>query len=102
MRIGRKKYIAVDYPNAVWTKGIYDIEIPDYPHAGGLNYQTSAAHATIWFRISHDNDRYLHTGNGSLGCITIIEKNRWEELFSSLISARKGDGISIGILKIID
>jgi hypothetical protein len=102
LKVSRKKYTAIDYPDAVWTKGIYDIEIPDYPHEGGLQYLEFARHATVWFRISHHDDRYLHTGNGSLGCITIIEKNRWEELFSSLISARKGDDISIGILKVID
>lgn len=102
LTINRKKYTAVDYPNALWTKGFYDIEIPDYPHTGGLNHIGNAPHATIWFRIGHENDRYIHTGERSLGCITIIEKNRWEELFLFLISARKGDGINIGILKIID
>ena len=33
-----KKYKTVDYPEMPWRKGLYDIEIPDYPHKSGRNY----------------------------------------------------------------
>ena len=101
LTIGRKRYTTVDYPNAMWTKGIYDIEIPDYPHAGGNAYPNNK-HATTWFRIYHPEDRYLHTGERSLGCITVTENNRWDELYTLLIAARKGDDKNIGTVKVIE
>lgn len=101
LTIGRKRYTTVDYPNAMWTKGIYDIKIPDYPHAGGNVYPNNK-HATTWFRIYHPEDRYLHTGERSLGCITVTENNRWDELYTLLIASRKGDDKNIGTVKVID
>ena len=97
-----KKYTAVDYKNAPWKKGLYDIEIPDYPHSGGARYEKEAPRAKTWFRIGHDGERYLHTGGQSLGCITVIEITRWEEIYNILIKARKGDSMSVGILEVID
>jgi hypothetical protein len=96
----RKKYKAVDYPNAQWNKGLYDIEIPDVPHKGGLNYNIKKA--TTWFRIGHMGDKYLHTGQMSLGCITITENNRWVEIYNALIKARKNDYMSVGVIEVID
>lgn len=97
-----KKYATVDYKNAPWEKGLYDIEIPDYPHLGGARYEKQAPRAKTWFRIGHSGERYLHTGGRSLGCITIIETARWAEIYNTLIVARKGDSMSVGILEIID
>ena len=78
LKYGRKKYKTADYPDAPWTKGVYDIALPDYPHELGLRYAEESSHATTWFRINHpDGDRYVHTGGVSRGCITIIEKERW-------------------------
>lgn len=97
-----RKYKAIDYIEAPWKKGLYDIEIPDYPHEGGRNYLDKSKRAMTWFRIGHSGERYLHTGGRSLGCITIIETKRWTEIYSTLIKARKGDFISVGILEVID
>lgn len=72
-------YATVDYRNAPWKKGLYDIEIPDYPHPSGARYEKQAPRAKTWFRIGHSGDRYLHTGGISLGCITVIEQVRWAE-----------------------
>lgn len=97
-----KKYKTTDYPKATWKIGFYDIEIPDYAHSGGARYLEETKRAKTWFRIGHSGDRYVHTGGISLGCITIIERKRWMEIYNTLIKARKGDFMSVGILEVID
>lgn len=97
-----RKYKTVDYPEAPWKKGLYDIEIPDYPHKGGRNYLDQSKRAMTWFKIGHAGERYLHTGGRSLGCITIIEPRRWMEIYNVLIKARKDDFMSVGVLEVID
>ncbi|MDO8676882.1 MAG: hypothetical protein Q7K16_04555 [Candidatus Azambacteria bacterium] len=97
-----KKYKTTDYPETPWRKGLYDIEIPDAPHKGGGNYISQSKRARTWFRIGHDGERYLHAGGFSLGCITVIEANRWTEIYNALIKARKGDFMSVGVLEVVD
>jgi hypothetical protein len=97
-----EKYKATDYSNSPWRKGVYDIEIPDYPHPGGARHQDKAPRAKTWFRIGHSGERYLHAGGYSLGCITIIEISRWAEIYNTLIKTRKGDSASVGVLEVID
>lgn len=101
LALGRRKYETKDYPSSPWRKGIYDIEIPDAPHRGGLIY-SEASRARTWFRIGHRGDLYIHTGAGSLGCITVLERGRWDDLYRALITARKDDGVSIGTLEVVD
>ncbi|MGK5091667.1 hypothetical protein WDW89_06570, partial [Deltaproteobacteria bacterium TL4] len=96
-----KIYLARDYPSTPWKKGLYDVEIPDFPHPGGQNYP-DVKYAITWFRVGHAGDRYIHTGRASLGCITLTERHRWDELYKVLIKARKGDGISIGTLQVVE
>jgi hypothetical protein len=100
--IGNKKYAATDYTETPWKKGWYDIELPDYPHTGGRGYLDGSSRAKTWFRIGHEGDRYLHTGRRSLGCITITEIEKWNEIYNTLIKARKGDFLSIGVLEVVD
>ncbi|MEK7116550.1 MAG: hypothetical protein AAB837_00085 [Patescibacteria group bacterium] len=102
LTLNGKKYQTIDYPNAMWKKGIYDIEIPDYPHEGGRHYLNQSKRAMTWFRIGHNGERYLHVGSRSLGCMTVIETNRWMEIYNELIKARKGDSLSVGVLEVID
>jgi len=97
-----KKYKTADYPEAPWRKGLYDIEIPDYPHKGGRNYLDQSKRAMTWFRIGHGDEKYLHAGGRSLGCITVIETKRWMEIYNALIKARKDDFMSVGVLEVID
>ena len=52
--------------------------------------------------MGHIGDRYLHTGQRSLGCITIIENARWLEIYNILIKARKNDFVSVGVIEVID
>ena len=96
-----KTYRAVDYENVRWKKGFYDIEIPDHPHEGGHRYPDSQF-ATVWFRIGHTGDRYLHTGTRSAGCITLVEQKKWDQLYKVIVKARKGDSLSVGVLEVID
>ena len=96
-----KKYKADDDPRNPWKKGFYDIEIPDHPHEGGLKYP-EAGRGTVWFRIGHSGNRYLHPGRVSAGCISITETARWMEIYNALIKARKGDFMSVGVLEVID
>lgn len=100
--LNNKRYLTTDYKNASWEKGLYDIEIPDYPHLGGARYEKQAPRAKTWFRIGHSGERYLHTGGRSLGCITVIETTRWAEIYNILIKARKGDFMSVGVLEVVD
>jgi hypothetical protein len=97
-----KKYKTTDYPEMPWKKGLYDIEIPDAPHKGGSNYLSQSEQAKTWFRIGHDGERYLHSGGFSLGCMTVVETNRWTEIYNNLIKARKGDFMSVGVLEVVD
>lgn len=97
-----KKYKTIDYPKTPWKKGLYDIEIPDYPHEGGRNYLKQSKRAMTWFRIGHGGERYLHTGGRSLGCITVIETTRWMEIYNVLIKARKDDSMNVGVLEMVD
>jgi len=99
--INGKRYKADDDPRNPWKKGLYDIELPDYPHQGGLRYP-EAERGTVWFRIGHDGERYLHAGMVSAGCISITETNRWMEIYNILIKARKGDFMSVSVLEVID
>jgi hypothetical protein len=101
LTLNGKIYRTEDHPSSPWKNGLYDIEIPDAPHEGGLNY-TEVRYARTWFRVGHKGDRYIHTGRLSLGCITLIERHRWDELYGVLINARKGDGLSIGTLEVIE
>ena len=100
--INGKVYATLDYKNALWKKGLYDIEIPDYPHSGGARYEEDVPRAKTWFKIGHNGERYLHAGGRSLGCMTIIEITRWMEIYNALIKARKNDFMSVGELEVID
>lgn len=84
-------------------RGLYDLEIPDSPHGPGEYYLDRARLAKVWFSVGHDKSgRYLHAGSVTRGCITLTEIERWDELCKILMKARKGDGVSIGVIEIAD
>ena len=97
-----KKYQTIDSPYEPWAKRLYDIEIPDAPHELGRQYLQKTSKSLVWFRIGHDGEKYIHTGQTTLGCITVLEHEKWNEIYDVLIRARKGDSKSIGTLKVID
>lgn len=80
--------------------GEWDIDIPDFPHDLGRYYENRAQRAKTWFYLGHSGDRYLHTGRRSAGCVTVTEVERWDELYAQIIGARKGDGVSVGVLEV--
>ncbi len=101
LSLNGKRYPTTDYTGAPWLKGLYDIEIPDTPHQGGLRYVSTAKNPTVWFRVGHSGERYIHTGSHSLGCITVVDQERWGAIYDALIKARKGDSASVGVLEVI-
>ena len=55
----------------------------------------------MWFRIGHSGDRYVHTGTVSAGCLSMNEIKKWDNLCIKMLKTRKGDGVSVGTLKVI-
>lgn len=87
--------------------GTHDLAIPDAPHAGGNNYINRASYATVWFLIrtpSTDefNDRYLHTGLATAGCVTVKAIESWDAIYGYLIDRRKGDGRNVGTITVYE
>jgi len=97
-----RKYQATEDSKNPWKKGSYDIEMPDHPHGGGEEYLGKARLAKVWFRVGHSGSRYLHPGTISRGCLTVIEVEKWDELCVTLLKARKGDFMSVGVLEVVD
>lgn len=108
LKVKGKSYKTVEHPGEPWKNGLYDIEIADYPHKGGVRYVKEAPKAKVWFHIGHeheqgkDEEKYIHTGEATLGCITLTELKRWNEIYEVFIRARLGDSKSIGVLEVID
>lgn len=103
LKLKTKHYKTIDYKNdpEPWRKQLYTIAIPDHPHKRGEAYLNRARLAKVWFKVSHpDNERYLHTGERTAGCITLTEIERWDELCKVLLMARRGDGQNIGTVEI--
>jgi hypothetical protein len=74
------------------------LEIPDAPHPGGLHYKDQSSFATVWFRIGHDGDRYLHPGRISAGCLT-VDPSGWNRIYKYLVVRRK-DVSSVGAVHV--
>lgn len=102
LSVNGRNFQTTDDNRTPWDKGIYDVEIPDWSHKLGQQYKTKAKYATTWFRIGHVGERYIHTGRISKGCITLTEHKYFDDLYKILITARKGDDKSVGILTVVD
>ena len=87
--------------------GTHPIQIPDFPHSGGANYVSRSEFAKSWFYLGRgnavalNNDRYLHPGAASAGCIT-VDANRWTQLYLHLILSRGNDGKTVGTVAVVD
>lgn len=97
-----KKYQAVEDEFNKLNTGEFDVLIADMPHPKGSRYFEYSVFASTWFRIIDGDEKYIHTGKVSDGCLTITNHDKWNEMYSLLILARKGDGRHIGTLKVID
>lgn len=73
--------------------GRHDVEIADFPHQLGSVY---GRFATVWFRIGHTGDRYLHPGRISEGCITCVPSS-WPAIYD-IVHAARIDKKSVGHL----
>lgn len=86
--------------------GKHPIQIPDFPHASGSLYTSQTPFSKSWFYLGHghaisgNNDRYLHPGRFSDGCIT-IEPSQWTILYQYLILCRSGNGTTVGSVSVV-
>ncbi len=55
----------------------------------------------MWFPIEYgDNSRYVHVGNVSDGCATVLDLAKWADVHEALISHRALDGVSVATLTV--
>jgi hypothetical protein len=97
--------------NSLWNNtayplpaGEYTILLPDSPHDKNMTefyrkVEPSLRFDQVWFPIKYtDNTRYIHVGNVSHGCVTVVDLARWAGIHEALISHRSPDSRSIGKL----
>ena len=86
--------------------GNHPIQIPDFPHSTPVAYIRQSHFAKTWFYLGHGaavpgrNDRYLHTGTLSDGCIT-VDPSGWTQFYQYLILCRSGDGKTVGMVSVV-
>lgn len=84
----------------------HPVQIPDFPHPLGTGYIDKTPYAKNWFYLGHghaipgNNDRYLHPGSVSAGCIT-VDPSGWTQLYQYLILCRRGDGKTVGTVTVV-
>ena len=85
--------------------GNHPVQIPDFPHRWGADYMGQSRYAKTWFYLGQghaihgSNDRYLHPGTGSAGCIT-VDPSAWTPLYQYLIRCRSGNGKTVGSVSV--
>jgi hypothetical protein len=88
--------------------GSYPIQLPDFPHGIGAGYASQAKYTLSWFylgtgnAVAGNNDRYLHTGSGSAGCVTVTDIAKWDSLYNHLILCRAVGGRNVGTIAVVD
>lgn len=94
-----------DDENPIKT-GTHPVQIPDFPHSIGSAYLHKTPYAKNWFFLNNGsatpfrNDRYLHPGHESAGCIT-VDPAQWNSLYQYLILCRSGDGKTVGMVSVV-
>lgn len=96
--------------NSIWNAtyspipaGEYTLLLPDTPHNSGYTrfYRKAAPdlrHDQVWFPIKYgNNSRYVHVGNVSEGCTTVLDLEKWNAVHEALIRHRQ-DKRSVGTL----
>jgi hypothetical protein len=99
--------------NSVWGTGFtplpagsYVVLLPDAPHQADMTrfyrrVEPNLKFDQVWFPIKHgDNSRYVHVGNLSDGCVTVLDLARWADIHEALISHRSPDGESLAKLEV--
>ncbi len=86
--------------------GIHPIQMPDFPHSLGEGYIGQSRYSKTWFYLGHghavrgNNDRYLHPGSVSAGCIT-VDPQMWTSLYQYLIRCRSGNAKTVGSISVV-
>ncbi len=86
--------------------GLHPIQLPDFPHDLGAHYMAQSSYAKNWFylgrgnAIAGNNDRYLHAGRVSAGCIT-VDPAAWTKLYEYLILCRGNDAKTVGSVSVV-
>ncbi len=81
--------------------GKYKIFAPDYPHSGGYTNRYQEEHLPlkchqVWFSIEYEsNNRYIHIGAISAGCMTVLGLDKWNGVYDYLISHRDKTGMYV-------
>lgn len=97
---------AITDPRNPITVGTHPIQIPDFPHEGGSGYLSQSRFAMSWFYLGRGNavpgrnDRYLHTGRVSAGCVT-VDPAGWTALYQYLILCRSNDAATVGSITVL-
>jgi hypothetical protein len=99
--------------NSVWDgrftpipPGEYKVLLPDAPHNANMTrfYRLTEPRLRfdqVWFPIQlGDNSRFIHVGNVSEGCTTVLDLARWRDVHEALISHRGPDGRSVATLAV--
>lgn len=86
--------------------GRHPVQLPAFPHDLGRSYVPRASKAMTWFylgtgnAIPGRNDRYLHPGRISAGCVTVTELSKWDSLYAVLIISRMPGGSNAGTITV--
>ena len=84
--------------------GEYDVLVPDGPHSADMTHYyrktyKDLVYDQVWFPIKYkDNSRFVHIGNVSDGCVTVLDMNQWAAIHEAIISHRSLDGSSVARL----
>ena len=80
--------------------GVYEISIPDEPHPDGDPYLSQSSYARLWYPIPADQDRdgddderFLHCGAVSAGCVTVRDVPQWTGICKYLYNRRLKNGV---------
>lgn len=95
------------FPGNPLPDGVYNLAVPDEPHRDfGAKYLNETPYAMVWYPIPADinqdgieDDRFLHCGNVSAGCVTVRDVKHWTKLHRYLYNRRLKDGF-VGIVTI--
>jgi len=99
--------------NTVWGTGFfplppgsYTVLLPDVPHDGNMTrfyrrVEPQLVFDQVWFPILFgNNSRYVHIGNVSDGCVTVMDFARWPAIHETLLSHRTADGRGVALLTV--
>jgi len=97
---------ATTEPSNPIPNGLHPVQLPAFPHDLARSYVSRASKAMTWFylgtgnAIPGRNDRYLHPGRISAGCVTVTDLSKWDRLYSVLILSRATGGKNVGTITV--